>query len=45
VPALDVIRETLRLDWIAEQEDRRLLARVAELRQRYEIRVEGERVR
>lgn len=45
VPPLDVVRETVRLDWIGEQEDRRLLARVAELRRRYEIRIEGERVR
>ncbi len=42
VPPLEVVREAARLDWIAEQEDRRLLARVAELRARYEIRVEGE---
>jgi hypothetical protein len=41
VPPLDVVREAARLDWIAEQEDRRLLARVAELRQRYDIVVEG----
>jgi hypothetical protein len=45
VPPLEVVRESVRLDWIAEQEDRRLLARVAELRQRYDIRIEGERVR
>jgi hypothetical protein len=44
LPALEVIRETLRLDWIAEQEDRRLLARVAELRQKYQIRIEGQAV-
>lgn len=40
VPPLDVVREAVRLDWIAEQEDRRLLARVAELRERYDIRIE-----
>lgn len=40
VPPLDVVREAVRLDWIAEQEDRRLLARVAELRARYDIRIE-----
>jgi len=44
VPPLEVIRETVRLDWIGEQEDRRLLARVAELRQRYHIRIEGQAV-
>jgi len=44
VPPLEVVRETVRLDWIGEQEDRRLLARVAELRQRYTIRIEGEEV-
>jgi hypothetical protein len=45
VPPLEVVREAARLDWIAEQEDRRLLARVAELRAQYDIRVEpaGER--
>lgn len=42
VPPLDLVREAARLDWIAEQEDRRLLARVAELRDRYEVVVEGE---
>jgi hypothetical protein len=42
VPPLEVVREAARLDWIAEQEDRRLLARVAELRAGYEIRLEGE---
>jgi len=42
VPSLEVVREAVRLDWIAEQEDRRLLARVAELRSRYSIVVEGE---
>jgi hypothetical protein len=40
VPPLEVVREAVRLDWIAEQEDRRLLARVAELRAQYDIRVE-----
>jgi len=44
VPPLEVVRETVRLDWISEQEDRRLLARVAELRKRYDIRIEGEAV-
>jgi hypothetical protein len=44
VPPLEVVRENVRLDWIAEQEDRRLLARVAELRSRYDIRIEGEDV-
>ncbi|MDH3207580.1 MAG: peptidylprolyl isomerase [Gemmatimonadota bacterium] len=42
VPPLEVVREAARLDWIAEQEDRRLLARVAELRARYDVVVEGE---
>jgi hypothetical protein len=42
VPPLEVVREAARLDWIAEQEDRRLLARVAELRARYDIVVEAE---
>ncbi|MGD2045664.1 MAG: peptidyl-prolyl cis-trans isomerase [Gemmatimonadota bacterium] len=41
VPPLEVVREAARLDWINEQEDRRLLARVAELRGKYDIRVEG----
>jgi hypothetical protein len=40
VPPLEVVREAVRLDWIAEQEDRRLLARVAELRERYTVVVE-----
>lgn len=40
VPPLEVVREAVRLDWIAEQEDRRLLARVAELRAKYDIRLE-----
>lgn len=40
VPPLEVVREAARLDWINEQEDRRLLARVAELRSKYDIRVE-----
>jgi hypothetical protein len=44
VPPLEVVREAVRLDWIAEQEDRRLLARVAELRDRYTVVVEGEEV-
>jgi hypothetical protein len=42
IPSLEVVREAARLDWITEQEDRRLLARVAELRARYDIRVAGE---
>ena len=42
VPPLEVVREAARLDWIAEQEDRRLLARVAELRARYDVVVESE---
>jgi hypothetical protein len=42
VPPLEVVREAARLDWIAEQEDRRLLARVAEVRARYQVVVEGE---
>ena len=42
VPPLEVVREAARLDWIAEQEDRRLLARVAELRGRYSIVLEEE---
>lgn len=35
-----VVRDQVRLDWIAEQEDRRLLQRVAELRERYTVVVE-----
>ena len=35
-----VIRDRVRLDWITEQEDRRLLLRVAELRERYMVIIE-----
>lgn len=38
---LDLVRERVRLDWIADQEAARLADRVAELRARYEIRVVG----
>ena len=37
---LSVVRDRVRLDWIAEQEERRLLQRVAELRERYTVVVE-----
>jgi len=43
VPSLEVARDVVRADWIAEQEERRLLSRVAELRARYDVFVEGER--
>ena len=39
VPALDVVRDAVRLDWIAEEEERLLLERVAELRARYTVQV------
>ena len=35
-----VIRDRIRLDWITEQEDRRLLRRVAELREQYTVIIE-----
>ena len=41
-PLADV-RDLVRMDWIAEYEDRRLLSRVAELRARYTVIVEGAR--
>jgi len=41
-PLADV-RDLVRMDWIAENEDRRLLGRVAELRARYTVTVEAER--
>ena len=39
-PPLEDIRDFVRMDWIAEFEDRRLLSRVAELRARYTVIVE-----
>ena len=41
VPPLDVVRDAVRLDWIAAQEQVRLLDRVAELRINYTVVVEG----
>jgi hypothetical protein len=41
VPPLDVVRDAVRLDWIAAQEQARLLDRVAELRTSYTVVVEG----
>lgn len=37
VPPLDAIRERVRLDWIAQQEQTRLQRRVSQLRQRYTV--------
>jgi len=42
-PPLADVRDFVRMDWIAEYEDRRLLSRVAELRARYTVIVEAER--
>jgi hypothetical protein len=39
---LEAVRERVRLDWIAEWEEERLQARVAELRGRYSVVVRGE---
>ncbi len=41
MPPLDVVRDAVRLDWIAAQEQVRLLDRVAELRTNYTVVVEG----
>ena len=41
IPPLDVVRDAVRLDWIAAQEQVRLLDRVAELRTNYTVVVEG----
>lgn len=41
VPPLDVVRDAVRLDWIAEREQVLLLDRVAELRSNYTVVVEG----
>ena len=41
VPPLEVVRDVVRADWIAAQEQVRLLERVAELRSYYTIEVEG----
>jgi hypothetical protein len=43
VPPLEVVRDAVRLDWIAEREQERLLDRVAELRANYTVVVEGRR--
>jgi hypothetical protein len=40
-PELSVVRDQVRLDWISNQEQARLLDRVAVLREHYEIDVEG----
>jgi hypothetical protein len=40
-PPLSVVRDMVRLDWIAEREQVRLLERVAELRANYRVVVEG----
>ena len=42
-PALVDVRDFVRMDWITEYEDRRLLSRVAELRARYTVIVEPAR--
>ena len=42
-PPLEDVRDFVRMDWIAEYEDRRLLSRVAELRARYTVIVEAVR--
>jgi hypothetical protein len=34
---LEVVREMVRLDWIAEEEEQRLAERVAEIRARYTV--------
>ncbi|MGE0158879.1 MAG: hypothetical protein AB7T31_05660 [Gemmatimonadales bacterium] len=41
IPPLDVVRDAVRLDWIAAREQARLLDRVAQLRTAYTIVVEG----
>jgi peptidyl-prolyl cis-trans isomerase C len=41
VPPLEVVRDAVRLDWIAEREQGLLLDRVAELRANYTVVVEG----
>jgi hypothetical protein len=41
IPPLSVVRDAVRLDWIAAREQARLLDRVAELRTAYTIEVEG----
>lgn len=41
--SLDDVRDLVRMDWIAEYEERRLLSRVAELRAEYTVVVEAER--
>ncbi len=41
-PPLEDVRDFVRLDWISEFEDRRLLSRVAELRALYTVIVEAE---
>ncbi len=41
VPPLEVVRDAVRLDWIAAQEQVRLLERVAQLRTSYTVVVEG----
>jgi hypothetical protein len=41
IPPLSVVRDMVRLDWIAEREQARLLERVAELRVDYTVVVEG----
>ena len=43
-PALDAVRDQVRLDWIADEEEARLEQRVAELRARYAIVYTGEAV-
>ncbi len=42
-PPLTQVRDLVRMDWIAEYEDRLLLSRVAELRARYTVIVEAAR--
>jgi hypothetical protein len=41
IPPLSIVRDAVRLDWIAAREQARLLDRVAELRTAYRIEVEG----
>jgi hypothetical protein len=41
VPPLEVVRDAVRLDWIAAQEQVRLLERVSQLRTTYTVVVEG----
>jgi hypothetical protein len=41
VPPLEVVRDAVRLDWIAEREQDLLLDRVAEIRTNYTVVVEG----